>query len=316
MPDSDGLIDVHAHFTTSAYIERAKEAGHREPDGMPEAYWPRWSAARHLELMDEVGIEKSVLSMSSPGVHFGDNAAARVLAREVNEAAAEATRQYPQRFAHFAVLPLPDIDGSLAEISHGFEELGAAGVILSTNAAGHYLGDARLGPILAELDRRNAVVLLHPTSCVGHEQLSSGRPRPMIEFLFDTARTVVDLILSGAAERYPHLRIIVPHAGGVLPLLAERVELFRSINGEPADRKTVSEILRRFSYDLAGTPTTQQIDALMTIAGPDRLLYGSDYAWTRYEQVLHAADTLDAVVRPEGREWRQLTTGNARRLLA
>jgi predicted TIM-barrel fold metal-dependent hydrolase len=315
MNDNDGLVDVHAHFTTDGYIDHAKAAGHNEPDGMPEGYWPQWSAFRHLELMDQTGIARAMLSLSSPGVHFGNDAVARSLAREVNETSADIIREHPQRFGHFVSLPLPDIDGSLAEIAYCYEELDADGVIMMTNYAGVRLGDNQLHPVLAELDRRAAVILLHPTSCAGHEQPSCGRPRPMIEFLFDTARTVVDFILGGAAEHYPQVRLIVPHLGSVLPLLADRVELFRSISGEPHDRTTVAEILGRFYYDLAGTPSDSQIAALNTIAQPDRLLYGSDYAWTRHDQVLRAMTTLDGLLDADGDTWRARTTRNAYRLL-
>ena len=308
------LIDVHAHFATESYINAAKNAGRRAPDGMPEAYWPRWDAATHVTLMDEAGISTAMLSMSSPGVHFGDDPAARALAREVNEFGAQIKRDHPGRFGQFASLPLPDVDGALQEIPHAFDELHADGVVLMTNSAGLYLGDQRLHPVYAELDRRGAVVFLHPTSCAGHEELALGYPRPMIEFLFDTARTVVDLILSGTVQRYPGIWFIVPHAGGVLPLLADRVELFRSIAGT-TDGPSVAELLRTFYYDLAGTPSDRQMRALASIADPSRLLYGSDYAWTRHEQVLLAIKALDGVEPPAGQPWRELTSQNARALL-
>ena len=99
---TDDLVDVHAHFTTPHYVEVAKAAGHVSPAGMPEAYWPQWTAQQHLELMDEAGIGRAVLSLSSPGVYFGDERAARSLAREVNEFCAEIVRQYPPRFGQFA----------------------------------------------------------------------------------------------------------------------------------------------------------------------------------------------------------------------
>jgi hypothetical protein len=107
------MVDVHAHFTTDGYIDRARAAGHSEPDGMPESYWPQWSTSRHLELMDQAGIARAMLSPSSPGVHFGNAAAARSLAREINETSADIVREHPQRFGHFVSLPLPDIAGSL-----------------------------------------------------------------------------------------------------------------------------------------------------------------------------------------------------------
>jgi len=160
------------------------------------------------------------------------------------------------------------------------------------------------------------VVLLHPTICAGHEELSCARPQPMIEFLFDAARAVTDFILTRAAQRFGHIRLIVPQLGGVLPLLAERIELFRTIDGEPADRTTVAATLGRFYYDLTGTPTKSQIAGLTSMAKPDRLLYGSDYAWTRPEDVLRLLTALDVAFDGCNAGWRSRTTHNANALLA
>jgi predicted TIM-barrel fold metal-dependent hydrolase len=316
MGGTNDLVDVHAHFTTSHYLEAAKAAGHVLPAGMPEDYWPRWSARHHLDLMDEAGIGRAVLSLSSPGVYFGDGRAARSLAREVNEFCAEVVRQYPPRFGQFATLPLPDVDGSLIELAHCFDQLGVEGVVLLSNHAGIRFGDKRFHPVLAELDRRAAVVLVHPTNCAGHEEISCGRPQAMIECLFETARTITDFILTGAAERFRRIRLIVPHLGGVLPSLAGRIELFRTIDGEPANGTTVAETLGRFYYDLAGTPSKRQIAALTSIAKPGRLLYGSDYARTRREHVLRLLTSLDVAFDGCNAGWRSRTTHNANILLA
>ena len=316
MSSTDDLVDVHAHFTTPHYVEVAKAAGHVSPAGMPEAYWPQWTAQQHLELMDEAGIARAVLSLSSPGVYFGDERAARALAREVNEFCADAVRQYPHRFGQFAALPLPDVDGSLTELAYCFDQLGVDGVVLLSNHAGIRVGDKRFHPVLAELDRRAAVVLLHPTVCAGQKELSSGRPQAMIEFLFETARAVTDFILTGASERFSRIRLIVPHLGGVLPSLAERIELFRTIDGEPADRTTVAETLGRFYYDLAGIPSKHQVAALNSIAKPGRLLYGSDYASIRREHVLRLLTSLDVAFDGCNAGWRSRTTHNANVLLA
>ena len=137
----------------------------------------------------------------------------------------------------------------------------------------------------------------------------------MLEFLFDTARTVIDYFLSGNAERYPAIKLVIPHAGGVLPLLAGRVELFRSIAGEPTDRPTVSELLARCYFDLAGPPNQTQLDALAAVAPIERLLYGSDYAWTRAETALEALAGLDKLLHLD-KPWREVTSANARTLLA
>ena len=194
-----GFIDVHAHFLTGSYVAQARAAGHDVPDGMPA--WPDWSAAAHLELMDRTGIDTAMLSISSPGTHFGDDDASRRLAREVNDAGAQIVHDHSGRFGLFASLPLPDTDGAVSELGYAFDTLGADGVIVETNAHGVYLGDERLEPVFAELAHRRATVLVHPTSPPCWQQTALGRPRPMIEFIFDTARAVTDLILTGTLTR-------------------------------------------------------------------------------------------------------------------
>jgi predicted TIM-barrel fold metal-dependent hydrolase len=273
--DARGLIDVHAHFVTDSYIRQAGAAGHALPDGVPA--WPRWSAEAHLDLMDRSGIDTAVLSVSSPGVFFGDPRAARELAREVNEDGARIVREHPGRFGLFASLPLPDVDGALTEIAHAFDTLGADGVVLESNSHGVYLGDGRLDPVFAELDRRGAVVFVHPTSPVCWERSALGRPRPMVEFVFDTARTVTDLLFAGTLERCPNLKVVVPHCGGALPVLADRINGFMKLF-MPAGATAPDAVaqLRGLYYDLAGPAFPRQVPALLGLADPDRLLYGSD----------------------------------------
>ncbi|WP_395575988.1 amidohydrolase family protein [Streptomyces sp. BK79] len=314
--DRTGLVDVHAHFVTDSYVRQARAAGHELPDGVPA--WPAWSAAAHLELMDRNGIRTSFLSVSSPGVHFGDDTAARRLAREMNEDAARVAAEHPGRFGLFASLPLPDVDGALAETAYAFDELGADGVVLETNTHGVYLGDPRLEPLFAELGRRRAVVFLHPTSPVCWERSALGRPRPMVEFVFDTARTVTDLLMAGTLERHPGLEVIVPHCGGALPVLADRINGFMKLFLPPAETGTPDAVdqLRRLHYDMAGPAFPRQVPALLGLAEPDRLLYGSDYCWTPAHGVDAHVASVDAAPAPSGAaDWRSLTTANARRLL-
>lgn len=313
--DVTPLVDVHAHFTTPDYIEAAKATGHREPDGMPEEYWPSWSAEEHLKLMAETGIGRSMLSISSPGIHFGDDKAAQVLARQVNEAGAEVVRADASHFGLFASLPLPDVDGSLHEIAYAFDDLGADGVILMSNAHGYYLGSERAEPILEELHHRQAAVFIHPTSTQDHQYVDCGRPRTLIEFLFDTARTVVDFVLTGHAERYRDIKLIVPHAGGVVPLVADRVEAFKLISPDTASRP-VPEILGRFYYDLAVNATPRNVAALLSLVGREQLLYGSDFPWAPSPLVLRTAASLDSTFESLTQSWRTLTTDNATTIFA
>jgi predicted TIM-barrel fold metal-dependent hydrolase len=200
-PDPTGLVDVHAHFVTERYVAAATAAGHEHPDAMPG--WPQWNTAAHLDLMDSGRIQTSILSVSSPGTHFGDDRAARTLSREVNECATRLRASHPTRFGHFASLPLPDIDGALHEIEYALETLNADGFAVETNHHGAYPGDNRYEPVWAELDRRRTVVFVHPTSPPNASAVSLGRPRPMLEFLFDSARAASDLVFTGTLLRHP-----------------------------------------------------------------------------------------------------------------
>jgi 6-methylsalicylate decarboxylase len=295
------LIDVHSHFLTDAYVAAARAAGIEHPDGMPG--WPTWSVEAHLALMDECDIGRSLLSISSPGTHFGDDTAAAALSRTVNEEGARLRDARPDRFGHFASLPLPDVEAACAEAVHALDELGSDGITVKTHAHGRYLGHPDNEPLWTELDGRGAVVFVHPTSPPGVEALTGGRPAPMLEFLFDTARTFADLALAGVPGRFPGIRWIVPHGGGVLPLLVDRLALFGTMFGGPS----VRDELREVWFDTAGTPYPTQVPVLERVFGTDRLLYGSDACWTPAAAVRAQVATVAEV--------RDLTTRNARRLL-
>ncbi|MEW2498553.1 amidohydrolase family protein [Streptomyces nodosus] len=314
---ADQPVDVHAHFVTDHYVEAARSAGHHHPDGMSS--WPRWDAAEHLRLMDRHGIRTAVLSISSPGTHFGDDEAARRLNREVNEHGAAISLRHRGRFGHFASLPLPDVAGSLDELAYCLDVLGSDGVAVMSNTYGVYLGDPRYEPLWSELDRRRAVVFVHPTSPSHAEAVDLDRPRPMLEFLFDSARAVSDLVFTGVFQRYPAIQWIITHGGGVLPLLADRMELFRTLfaGTGPTDdtRSGVREQIGRVWFDMAGTPFPYQIPVLAGQFGTDRILYGSDYCWTPDVGIDAQIASLRKAEQPAPYTWRTLTTRNAERLM-
>ena len=290
-------IDVHAHYLPDFYRDALHHAGHAEPDGFPEI--PTWSAQEHVAAMDRLGIATSLLSISSPGVHLADEPAARDLAREVNEAGRRAVVDHPGRFGLLASLPLPDVDGAIAEIAHCHDHLHVDGYVLLTNVGGTYLGDPSWEPVFDELNRRRARVFLHPTSPACWEHTSLGRPRPMLEFMFDTTRAVVNLVLNGTVARYPDIELIVPHAGATLPMIADRVSAFALLlRVDPS--VDVLRDLGRLHFDLAGFPIPRQLDALLTITTLEHLHYGSDYPFTPEFVAGMAAERLDAAGEPSG----------------
>ena len=296
-------IDIHHHYLPDFYRAALVASGHSHPDGMSAI--PDWSEADAIRTMDRLGIEKAYLSISSPGVHLGDDAAARSLAAYVNDEGARLKRAYPDRFGLFASTPLPDVAGALAEIGRAYDELGADGVVFETNFGGEYLGDEALAPVYDELDRRSAVLFLHPTSSPcgcwtppggGQSRgVDLGYPRPMLEFIFDTTRSVTQMLLSGTLAKHPRIRLVVPHAGAALPILADRIAMLLSmgLQADPAAPRDIRAALRGLHYDLAGAPVPTLLQALLDIADPAKLHYGSDWPFTPVEVVADLANKLD-----------------------
>jgi len=287
-----GWLDVHAHYVTPRYREECEVSGHGRPDGMPSL--PGWNLEAALDVMGTSGIAAAVLSISSPGVHFGDasvgtDSAARALAAHVNDTGAALVAARPAVFGLAAVLPLPDVDGALGELTRVRTEIGVDAVALKTNYHGRYLTDPEFDSVLGELNALSMVVLLHPTSPPGWEKTALGRPRPMLEFLFDTTRCVIDLILSGAIERYPAIQWVVPHAGAVLPVVAHRVAAVAAATGMGVD---VPAALGALYYDLAGLPLPVALDALLSVVDSRQLLYGSDFPFTPAPAVAALAGAL------------------------
>ncbi len=284
-----GHLDVHAHYLPDFYRDALVASGHTRPDGMPAI--PEWSAVEHVAVMDRLGIATSLLSVSSPGVHLGDGAGA-TLARAVNEAGRQAVVDHPGRFGLLASLPLPDVDAAMAEIAHCADHLAVDGFVLLTHVDGVYLGDPSLEPVVAELARRRLPLFVHPTSPPCWEHTSLGRPRPMLEFLLDTTRAVVNLVLNGVVARYPELEVIVPHAGATLPV-ADRVAAFAfTLDVDPS--VDVLRDLARLHFDVAGFPLPRQLDALLALTTLEHLHYGSDWPFTPEFVVAMTAERLGA----------------------
>ena len=306
-------IDVHQHFVPARYREEVHTCMGQNPDGAGAL--PVWSVEAALKLMSDQGIQSSLLSISTPGVHFGDDQRAAGLARHVNEEGARLVSDHPGRFGLFASLPVPAIDLALAEIRHAFEELGADGVSLLTHTQGVYLGDVTLNPIFDELDRRGATIFIHPTSPACHQQTSFGYPRAMIEFIFDTTRAVSHLILSGTLQRCPNLKVIVPHCGGALPSVGARLAFVsRMIPASAARQIDTAMHLRKLYYDVAGFVTEGTLGGLLDIVAPGQLLYGSDWPFTPTPVVVELAGKLDALSPLDAAGKEAMWSGNAYRL--
>jgi predicted TIM-barrel fold metal-dependent hydrolase len=287
------IVDVHHHVLPDFFWAATNEGDHPVGGITP----PPWSKQAALSFIDDAGIDVALTSISTPGVHTGDSAAARTLARRCNEFSAELVREHPDRYGGFACLPLPDVDSSLDELHYALEVLQLDGVVLFSNALGVYLGDPRLEPLFAELQRRKAVVFVHPNASPDPAAHALGLPDSLIDFTADTTRAIAHLHYSNTFARTPDVKYIFSHAGGTIPYLAGRfavVDEMNVIDGSEA-RATAADTFRRLYWDTALSWSDPVLAMLRSVVGIDHVLFGTDYPYLRRDLAVgtraHIADT-------------------------
>ncbi len=270
-----GMIDVHFHLIPQFYRDAVYEAGRGPAIGR----YPDWSPQLALELMDAHGIALAITSLAQPGVGFVPAGKAAAFARCCNDYAAELIAQHPGRFGCFALLPMHDMDVAIAEARYCLETLRFAGISLFASYDEKFLGDAAFDPLLAYLDSCGAIVHVHPGLHPSSRALDLAWPGFMIEYPFDTTRAAVNLLFSGALERFPRIRFVLSHAGGTLPYLAWRLSVAPMIDKRLTQRSRAEIFagLKTFWYDNALACGPQSMAALAQIAAPERILFGSDW---------------------------------------
>src|SRR5262245_10463432 len=274
-------IDVHHHIAPPAYSAALKEMmrGHA-----------KWSPQASIEDMDKSGIQTSITSLINPGMQAwgGDEAGSRRIARESNEYAAKLARDYPGRFGSFASIPFPYTEASLREIEYAMDSLKADGIYLWTSYGGKLLGDPEFWPILEELNRRKVVVYTHPATPACCAKVMPYTSINTIEGPVDTTRTMASLMFQGGAARYPDIRWIFSHSGGVTPFLRSRFER-HMIDAKDAKEKMPNGVmheLRKFYYDTAQGNHEGALLALLQIVPPSQVLYGTDFPFRDGAEVI------------------------------
>ena len=278
-PNPAGLVDVHHHFIPPFWFDEVKDHISRQGGGRIVPNWYGWSEERALERMDETGVATAIVSISAPGVWFGDVTQGRRLSRETSLFAAQMRQRHPKRFGFFAALPLPDIEGSLREIEYAFDQLHANGFVLMTSYGDRWLGDPSFDPVMQELDRRGAIVYVHPGSPACCSQLMSYVPPFLTEFTQDTNRTITSLMFSGQLVRRRAIRFVFSHAGGTIPMLAGRIsQLITSVPQlAAAVPDGVEAELRRLYYEVANSANRPAIAALLSLVPATQVMFGSDF---------------------------------------
>lgn len=311
-PAPGRIIDVHHHLMPPSYLSSQREAVEATVPPFARAtfdWTPQWS----LDQLDQNGGQAAILSLSAPGVWFGDGSGAPKLARDVNDYGAQVVRDHPTRFGYFASLPWPNVDASLKEIEYAFDILKVDGVVLMTSAGGRYPGEAEFSPLWQELNRRKAAVYFHPHTpgCCG--ATVRGLTPSAIEFPFDTTRAIASLLMGLMLSRHPDIRFIFAHGGGALPTLANRLAgAVSATNKEAAAefRGGALAELGRLHFDTASITNPGAWAGLTELAPISQILFGTDYPYFplqmvagQLDQLGLSKDDLDAV------KWK-----NARRL--
>ncbi|MEP7243470.1 MAG: amidohydrolase family protein [Gammaproteobacteria bacterium] len=279
------IVDVHAHY----YPPVLKAMGIPGPMNA-------WSLQSHLDEMDAAGVTRSLFSLTTPGVvTTGDQG--RRLTRESNEYAAKTCGEQGGKLGFFTYVQLDDPDGALKEIEYGLDVLKAQGVGLFTSYGNHWLGDPQFDPVFAELERRKAIVYVHPTGPMCCSRLIPGVLDTLIEYGTDTTRAIASYIYRGAARRFPNVRMIWSHSGGTMPYLIER---FDGADRSDAAKAEAPEGFRaaasKFFYDIAQASNPVATRALRSVVPVNHIVFGTDYPFrTPLEHVtaLQASDVFN-----------------------
>lgn len=270
-------IDVHHHIVPEFYRRALAAGGVDSP--ITGVEFPPWDVESSLAMMDRQGIRTAMVSLSVPGVALPEPHLARRLARSVNEFMAELRTSHPERFGAFAALPLPDLDAAMDEMKYALDVLGLDGVGLFTNYGRAYLGEPAFDPLLEELSGRRAVAFVHPAGPPPEDRSNVDLPASVCEFPFATTRMATQMLYNGTFDRHPALRMILPHAGGTIPYLAERLTVADIIRPEMAGHAPADPLgaLRSQYYDTAMSGNPRTISTLRAFVGSPQVLVGTDF---------------------------------------
>jgi aminocarboxymuconate-semialdehyde decarboxylase len=327
-PRATPAIDIHAHFVPAAYLRAIEAEGEprgvrliRGPDGPMIQVGPvpigpitahYYDLDLRLKAMNAQGVAVHALSLMPPMVYWADEAAALGLARLVNDAMAEAARAHPDRFVVLATLPMQNPVAAAGEVERAVNELGCRGIYLGTNVRGKELADVSFQPVFERIHALGVPVFLHPLNVIGAQRLAGYHLHNLLGNPFDTTVAAANLIFGGLLDRFPKLKICLPHAGGALPYLIGRLNHGWKVRQEcRALKKPPSSYLRRFTYDTI-SHAPESLNYLIELVGADRVMMGSDYCFDMgYERPVAAVTALKL----SRSDQEKILHGNAKRLL-
>ncbi|KRM11844.1 amidohydrolase family protein [Paucilactobacillus suebicus] len=307
-----GKIDFHAHYLSPEYVNYLDHYFNGYGDGVAT---PKWNVEDHLQLMKDFDIDYSVLSISSPHLSAGSKETTVQLAQDVNGFAADVADAHPTKFGFFASLPLPYVDESIKSIDEAVS-LHAQGFTLPTNVQGTYIGDDSFDAVMAKLNDVNALVTLHPNAPQPMTSAATDVKVPLMEFFFDTTRTVVNMAQHNIFSKYTNITWLIPHAGALLPIIAQRISVGgKFLNDGDQEPDDMLEVMGHLYFDTAGMVLPYQLPTLLKMTTADKLVYGSDFPYTPNKVVGGLADQLEQTDQLTDQQKQQIFSDTARKLI-
>ena len=286
------VIDFHNHFYPPEYIDALRSGSSRvqitiDDDGNPRLHYPgdyNIAVRGHRDIvyrtsvLEEIGVDTQVLSLTTPGTHVEEPKLAAKLARLVNDGFAKIASDYRGRYIGIATLPLCDPEASAKELERACKQLHFAGAMIFSNINGVALSDDRFLPVWETANDLGAVIHIHPTSPVGVEAMKDYWLMPLVGFPLDTTLAAASLVFSGVAERFPNIQWVLGHLGGAIPYLVERLD--RGFHAFKECRANIerppSTYLKEFYYDSVNFDI-HALKLAVEFAGADHVVAGSDY---------------------------------------
>jgi aminocarboxymuconate-semialdehyde decarboxylase len=323
-------IDFHNHFYPPGYLEKFEQWGRHRYEFVPDknglkivkqkgarflAITPQHvSVEQRLADMDRLGIDMEVLTLTSPSVYFSTRKRNQYLAKMSNDFFADLCQKHPRRFTAFASVPLAHPDNAIEELHRAVEHLGMKGVVLGSNIDGKHLHSKEFWPFYKEVDRMNLPIFIHPMVPVHPESFAEFVLVPLVGFCMDTTVSVAKMVFSGLFEKYPNLTLVLPHLGGTLPFLFERIDAGYKAYAEcqPHITKPPSSYLKKFYYDTVSFYTPALMCTYLAV-GADHMVMGSDYPHVIGDITRSVSSILELNIPQEEKE--KILGGNAKKIL-
>lgn len=253
--------------------------------------------------MDATGINRQIVSLTAPGVQVLDRATAVSIAANANDQLAEAIQRHPDRYSGLAAMAPQDPAAAAKEIERGINTLGMKGVILNSHTHGEYFDDHKFWEIFEACEQLDVPIYLHPTTpskgMIG-PLLDSGLDGAIYGFAVETGMHLLRIILSGAFDRFPELRIVVGHLGEALPFWLFRLDFMHAAMVRANRYESVKPIRKRPSDYLkenvwittSGMAWEPAIMFVRKVIGADHVMYAMDYPYQFVPSEVDVTDNL------------------------